>query len=610
MVVLKLPYLDNSFPMQKAKKIINNILSLLKIAWEEDKKFLLGYFVTSLFSAFLLFIVFFLYKLMIDQVFKSLINKEITFVFLIVGSYLISEYLSRFFTNTLNSQYFEYILRSKFQNALTRRFMEKLAHLDFANLENGEVRNLIAKVEDTYSWRLFENLRVINFIIYSIASLILAFVVALRFNPVYLITLFFLSTPLYYLRAKYGNINWSIYSQNSKKINYLWYMRYLFTSFNTLSEIKIYRLKNFFLGKTKVLQNEIVDQYKKPILKYIFWSTLASFFIPAVIFLFLKNFIDQIIFSQKFSLGDFTFFLNAIFTFTGQTSSLLVSLGGIVENNLYVDDYFKLLNLKNKVITNKNAKRLIDIAPREIKFENVSFTYPGSKNPALKNINLTIKSGQDIAIVGPNGAGKTTLIKLLFRFYDPTRGQILIDGVDLKKINLDDWYRHLGVLFQDFAKYYLTVKENVEFGDIKNTGKKSVKDALVNAQGRDLLRLPKKIDQILGRWFEDGEEISVGQWQKLAIAKALYRNAPILVLDEPTSNIDAQAELKIFDNLKKTYIKKTLIFISHRFSTVRKADHIYVLKNGQIVEQGKHHDLVIQNGTYAKYFRIQKQGYE
>ncbi len=596
--------------MNKAKKILNNLFSLLKIAWDEDKKFLLGYFITSIFSALLLFVVFFLYKLMIDQVFKSLVNKEITFVFLIVGSYLISEYLSRFFTNTLNSQYFEYILRSKFQNVLTRRFMEKLARLDFSNLENGEVRNLIAKVEDTYSWRLFENLRVINFMIYSIASLILAFFVALRFNPAYLIALFFLSAPLYFFRAKYGNIYWSIYTKNSKKINYLWYMRYLFTNFNTLAEIKIYDLKNFFLNKTKKIQNEVVDQYKKPIIKYIFLSTLASFFIPAIIFFFLKNFINQIIFSQKFSLGDFTFFLNAIFTFTGQTSNLLVNIGSIVENNLYIEDYFKLLNLENKVKTNKISKRLKKITPREIKFENVSFTYPGSKKLVLKKINLIIATGQDIAIVGPNGAGKTTLIKLLFRFYDPTSGRILIDGVDLKKINLNDWYRHLGVLFQDFAKYYLTVRENIEFGDIKNIKKKSVNEALANAQGNDLLKLPKKTEQILGRWFEDGEEISVGQWQKLAIARALYRNAPILVLDEPTSNIDAQAEYKIFSNLKKTYQEKTLIFISHRFSTVRIADHIYVLKSGQIVEQGKHQDLVSQNGTYAKYFKIQKQGYE
>ncbi len=596
--------------MDKLKKIVRNIFSLLKIAWDEDKKFLLGYFFTSFLSAILLFIVFFLYKVMIDQVFKSLVDKEVTFVFLIVGSYLLSEYFSRFFTNVLNSQYFEYILRSKFQNVLTRHFMEKLAHLDFSNLENGEVRNLIAKVEDTYSWRLFENLRIINYMIYSIASLIIAFFVALRFNPIYLVALFVLSTPLYFFRARYGNIYWSIYTKNSKKINYLWYMRYLFTNFNTLSEIKIYNLKKFFLGKTKLLQNEIVDQYKKPILKYIFLSTLASFLTPAIIFFFLKNFINQIIFIQKFSLGDFTFFLNAIFTFTGQTSSLLVNIGSIVENNLYVEDYFKLLNLKNSVKTNKISRRLKKIIPREIKFENVSFAYPGSKKFVLKNINLTIKTNQDIAIVGPNGAGKTTLIKLLFRFYDPSSGRILINGYDLKNIDLDDWYRHLGVLFQDFAKYYLTVKENIEFGDMNNVKKKSVKEALADAQGNDLLELPKKTNQILGRWFEDGEEISVGQWQKLAIARALYRNAPILVLDEPTSNIDAQAEFKIFNNLKKNYLRKTLIFISHRFSTVRMADKIYVIDNGRIVEQGTHEDLVSLKGTYAKYFKIQKQGYE
>jgi len=326
-------------------------------------------------------------------------------------------------------------------------------------------------------------------------------------------------------------------------------MRYLFTNFNTLAEVKIYNLKNFFLDKTKKIQDEVVDLYKKPIIKYIIWSTLASFFIPGLVFFFLKDFVHQIIFNNKFTLGDFTFFLNAVFTFTGQTSALLVSFGTVVDNNLYVEDYFQLLNLKNKVHTNKISKRLKKIVPREIRFENVSFNYPGSDKLVLKNINLTIATGQDIAIVGPNGAGKTTLIKLLFRFYDPTSGKILVDGTDLKKINLDDWYRHLGVLFQDFAKYYLTVKENIEFGDVNNIKKKSVKEALASAQGNDLLDLPKKTDQILGRWFEDGEEISVGQWQKLAIARALYRNAPILVLDEPTSNIDAQAEFKIFNNL-------------------------------------------------------------
>jgi len=183
--------------MDKAKKITGNLFSLLKIAWEEDRLFLLGYFITSLISVVLLFVVFFLYKLMIDQVFQSLINKNAVFIFIVVGSYLISEYLSRFFTSTLNVYFFEYILRSKFQNVLTRKFMEKLSKLDFSNLENGEIRNLIAKIEDTYSWRLYENIRILNSIIFNIASLGLAFIIAWRFNPNYLFFSLFLYPSIF-----------------------------------------------------------------------------------------------------------------------------------------------------------------------------------------------------------------------------------------------------------------------------------------------------------------------------------------------------------------------------------------------------------------------------
>jgi ATP-binding cassette subfamily B protein len=282
--------------MNKTKKITTNLFSLLKIAWEEDRIFLLGYFITSLISVVFLFIVYFLYKLMIDQVFAGLIHKQVTFIFIIIASYLISEYLSRFFTNTLNVYFFEYILRSKFQNVLTRKFMEKLAQLDFANLENGEVRNLIAKVEDNYTWRLYENIRMINAIIFNVASLILAFAIAWQFNPYYLLILFIVSLPLYFFRARYGNVNWSIYTQNSKKMNYLWYMRYLFTNFNTLAEIKIYNLKDFFIKKTKNIQDDVVNQYKKPIIKYVILSTVASFLIPGIIFFFLNDFVHKIVF--------------------------------------------------------------------------------------------------------------------------------------------------------------------------------------------------------------------------------------------------------------------------------------------------------------------------
>ncbi len=596
--------------MVRFKNILGNLWTIIKLAWEEDKWLVTGYFLTSIFSVILLFSVYFFYKLMIDQVFKEIGNSTTTVLFLVIIGYLLVEYLSRFITNTLNSFYFEFMLRSKFQNILMRKFMAKLADLDFSNLEDGQTRNLIAKVADTFTWRLPDNLRMINNIIYNIAALAASLFIASQYNFFYFAVLFILATPLYFIRAKYGNIQWTIYTSQSKKVNYLWYLRYLFTEFDTLSEIKLYMLKDYFMEKTKTMQDEMITQYKKPIIKQTIISSLASLVLPVVIFFALKNFAVGLI-DKKHTIGDFTFFLNILYTFIGQISALLNNLGSVYENNLFVEDYLNLQRIKNTVVDKKDVVAFKKNGPREIKLENVSFKYPSSDTFALENINLTIKKGQDVAIVGHNGAGKTTLIKLLFRFYDPTRGRILVDGIDLRDLGLNDWYQYLAVLFQDFAKYNFSVKENIALGNVSlGIRPKKITEALTRAQGEDLTNTDKGIEQVLGNWFEDGKEISIGQWQKIAIARALYRSAPFLILDEPTSNIDPQAEYAIFNNLKNVYRSKSLIFISHRFSTVRMADKIYVLEKGKITESGTHDSLLKNNGLYAKFFRIQKKGYE
>lgn len=583
---------------------------LLKIAWSEEKKILLAYFFTSFLGVIFLFLVFYLYRLMIDQVFAGITIGVRQTVFIILITYLFFEYLSRFVYYTVNSYLLEYILRSKFQNIVTRKFCEKLASLDFTNLENGGVRNLIAKVEDSFTWRLHDNLRIMSFFIYNFSALFLSFLVALKFSLFYFLWLTIFSTPFYYLRAKYGNAYWSIYSSRARDTNLLWYLRHLFSSFQTLSEIKIYQLAPYFLSQMKNVQERLINDYQKPIKKYTFWSIFTSAIIPLVIYFALKDFI-LLIFLKKYTLGDFTFFLNTLFTFSGQVSNILLNIGSIYENDLFVDDYFKLLDLENKIKDSPQPIIFKNNAFKKIEFKNVFFCYPGSKNFVLKNINLIINQGDNIALVGHNGAGKTTLIKLLLRFYDPTEGEILIDGFNLKEIKLDHWYQQMGILFQDFAKYYLSLKENIIFGNIQQRKEEQlIIESLKKAKGEELLNLPKGIDQILGRWFEEGEEISIGQWQKVAIARALYRNAPILILDEPTSNIDPQAEEEIFKNLVNIYREKTLIFISHRFSTVRKADKIYVLDKGEIIESGDHNQLLKNNKLYAKFFTIQKRGYQ
>jgi ATP-binding cassette subfamily B protein len=281
------------------------------------------------------------------------------------------------------------------------------------------------------------------------------------------------------------------------------------------------------------------------------------------------------------------------------------------ENNLYVNHYFDVLSLPKIVKEPKNPVKLSSNILPKIEFKNVSFSYPGTDNPVLKNLTFSIESNENVAIVGPNGAGKTTIVKLLCRFYDVTGGEILVNGVNIKNIKLSNWYKFLGTLFQEFMHYNFTVKENIILGRPDFYDRKLMVDAAEKSGASEFIKkLPKKYNQILGRQFEGGAELSQGQWQKLAIARAFYESAPILILDEPTSAIDAEAEYDIFNNLLKFYKDKTLFLISHRFSTVRNADKIIVLKEGEIVEIGSHQELLSNNKLYARMFKKQAIGYK
>ena len=228
----------------------------------------------------------------------------------------------------------------------------------------------------------------------------------------------------------------------------------------------------------------------------------------------------------------------------------------------------------------------------------------------MDGVSFVIEPGESIALVGHNGAGKTTIVKLLCRFYDVSDGEILINDTNIKNLDLSRWYKFLGTLFQEFVKYHFTVRENIFLGAPDKNDEKAMKEAANKSGAAEFIeRLPKKYDTILGKEFEDGEELSGGQWQKLAIARAFYEEPPVLILDEPTSAIDAEAEYEIFNNLEKQYKNKTLILVSHRFSTVRNANKIIVIDHGKIVESGSHKELMSLGGEYSKLFSIQAKGY-
>jgi ATP-binding cassette subfamily B protein len=275
------------------------------------------------------------------------------------------------------------------------------------------------------------------------------------------------------------------------------------------------------------------------------------------------------------------------------------NINAIFEQSLYVNSVFELMELEPKVKMPEHPIPLKIKAAPKIEFKNVSFKYPDTKNYILKNFSLSIESGEKVAFVGENGAGKSTMIKLLARFYDVDEGEILINGINIKDVDLSEWY-----------KYEASAKENINFGNIDLDDTQKIIDASVSAGSHQMIqKFENQYEQMLGRLFDQGIEPSGGQWQKIALARAFFRNAPVLVLDEPTASIDAKAESEIFNRVERLSKDKTVIIISHRFSTVRNADKIYVIDGGKIIESGEHHQLMKLDGHYAELFNLQAKGY-
>jgi ATP-binding cassette subfamily B protein len=296
---------------------------------------------------------------------------------------------------------------------------------------------------------------------------------------------------------------------------------------------------------------------------------------------------------------------------------VLDGLSSIYENNLFVSTLYEFLEYQPRIVSPKEpvALQLDPATPGlSIEFRDVSFTYPG-KDPAtqaaLRHVSFTIRAGEAVALVGRNGAGKTTIVKLLTRLYDPDEGQILVGGRDIREYDINDLRRVIGVIFQDYVTYYMSARENIGVGRIDDIEDMELVERAAWKSGANavITKLPDGYQTMLGRWFKDGFQLSGGEWQKVALARAFMRDAPILILDEPTSSLDAQAEYEIFTKFRLLTEGKTAVFISHRFSTVRLADRIFVIENGVLQESGSHHELIALNGRYAELFNIQAEAY-
>ncbi len=444
----------------------------------------------------------------------------------------------------------------------------------------------------------------------QVITLVSLMALLIRFSPWLAVVVFLSAIPAFLSQSQYAERAFRAISRRAPEARLLNYLEMLLTGNDTVKEVKLFGLGEPLLQRyqelfTRFYQEDLAIARRRTFAG-LGWGMLSNLvYYASYAWIVLRTVAGFI------TLGDMTMFLSIFRQSQGSIRSLLDSLNRLYESNLYLDNLIGYLKLQPVLVSSQDG--LIVPAPirQGIEFRHVSFSYPGSDAEVLHDVSFHIRPGEHIALVGLNGAGKTTLVKLLTRLYDPTAGQILLDGVDLREYDLNSLYRRFGVIFQDFVRYQFTVRENIGFGQVDaldDLGR--IRDAANRGGASPIIEgLPQGYDTMLGRRWEKGQELSGGQWQKIALARAFMREAEVMVLDEPTSALDAEAEYEVFRRFGELMDGRIAVLISHRFSTVRMADRIVVLSAGRVIELGSHAELMALDGAYARLFNLQAEGY-
>jgi ATP-binding cassette subfamily B protein len=501
------------------------------------------------------------------------------------------------------------LLGDRFTNTVSLRMMEHAGKLDLVSFEDPVFYDKMERARRQTTGRL-GMLALLAGMCQQFVTLLSLSVGVVWFSPWFLPLLILALVPVFLGETRFAMLSYSLLYRWTPERRQLDYLRLLGASNNSAKEVKIFGLGPHLTERARQLFERFYDENKRLALRKAGTGTLLNL-LPTAGYYSAYAIILYRTMSGTLSVGDLTFLTAAFARSRGLMEQIFSTFSNVAEQAMFLEDLFDFFRTEPGIVSKPNALP----APRPIRsgfeFRDVSFAYPGAEKLVLDHVSFRLDAGERIALIGENGAGKTTIVKLLSRLYDPVAGQILLDGTDLRDYNVEDLRREIGVIFQDYMRYDMTAGENIGLGRVEALDDRArIEEASARARAGTVIdKLPGGFEQMLGRRFDGGVDLSAGQWQKIALARAYMRDAQVLVLDEPTASLDARAEYEVFQQFSTLTRGKMAVLISHRFSTVRMADRILVLEAGRIVEQGSHEQLLARGGRYSELFELQAAGY-
>ncbi|ESA33862.1 xenobiotic-transporting atpase [Leptolyngbya sp. Heron Island J] len=605
-------------PLPRLRRYYQEILSLLgntprlvQLVWSASPGWLMLSILLTLVSALVPVAQLYISKLIVDQVVLSLDNGVAGFTadlsWLVIAGFGLL--LLREILNQLDT-YVSRVLNDQFLLHANVQLLQQAMQLDLAHYESAEFHDVLNRAQQSGSNYPLRVVEILSRLLGSTTRLVGLLTLLLRFSPSVIGLLLVSVLPTLWVGIRYSYRRFWMNRRQTPSRRLADYFYEILTNPKYVKEVRLFNLGEHMVEQYRTIRHEF-NQESRRLAKQQSLAQLTIELLGGVGFYGAYGLVLWQTLQGVVTLGDLTLYSGAFQQAQGLIESILLSLATLYEYNLYVSQYFELIDLSPQVVSPQQPKAFPMPMRQGLRFKDVYFTYPGADHPTLKGINLTVAPGECIALVGLNGSGKTTLLKLLTRLYDIDRGQIVIDEIPLKRFSLEELRSQIGIMFQDFARYALNVQDNIGFGDLpQRQDIDLVSQAAAGAGATAVIeQLENGYETILGKMFSGGVDLSGGQWQKIGLARAFMTNAQILILDEPTAAVDAIAEHDLFQRFRQLTQGKMTFLVSHRFSTVRMADRIVVLEAGKITEVGTHDQLMIQQGRYAEMFELQAESY-